>query len=55
MKQERIPLVVISGNYAYRYVDGKFNQVLAMDMNTKIYRLKKDIEFFRVNGVNTDV
>lgn len=44
-------LVLIEGDTATRYVDGKPKQVVKMDFSVGIRQLREDIEFFRVNGV----
>lgn len=41
-------LVVISDNKAYRYVNGKLDQICEIQATRT---LKNDIEFFRVNGL----
>lgn len=44
-------LVLIEGDTATRYVDGKAGQVVKMDFSVGLKQLREDIEFFRVNGV----
>lgn len=47
-------LVVLHENHAYRYVNGKVDQVVEMnvDSNYDLKQLRKDIEHFRVNGLS---
>ena len=45
-------LVVIADNKAYRYVNGKIDQVCEISPTRT---LKKDIEYFRVNGLDLEV
>jgi predicted DNA-binding transcriptional regulator YafY len=53
--KERVPLVVISNNHAYQYVNGKLNQSLKIDpMCVSSRQLRRDIEQFRVYGVEVD-
>jgi hypothetical protein len=53
--KERIPLVVISNNHAYRYVNGKLDQSLKIDpMCVSQRQLRRDIEQFRVYGIEVD-
>ena len=47
-------LVLIQGTTAVRYVNGKKDQVVNVDYSVGIRNVKADIEFFRVNGVETD-
>ena len=42
-------LVRIEGSIAARYVDGKLNQMVNVKYND---RVKEDIEYFRVNGID---
>lgn len=44
-------LVVISDNKAYRYVNGKLDQICEIQATRT---LKNDIEFFRVNGLDME-
>jgi len=56
MKQsslERSPnLVLIQGDIATRYVNGKADQVVNIDYSVGIKNVKADIEYFRINGVD---
>lgn len=45
-------LVLIQGDTAIRYVNGKSEQVVKIDYSVGIKNVIIDIEFFRVNGVN---
>ena len=47
-------LVLIQGTTAVRYVNGKKDQVVNVDYSVGIKNVKADIEFFRINGVETD-
>ena len=44
-------LVLIEGDTATRYVNGKRDQIVKIDPSVGIKQLREDIEFFRVNGV----
>ena len=44
-------LVLIEGDTATRYVNGKREQIVKIDFTVGIKQLREDIEFFRVNGV----
>ena len=44
-------LVLIEGDTAIRYVNGKREQIVKIDFTVGIKQLREDIEFFRVNGV----
>lgn len=44
-------LVLIEGETATRYVNGKREQIVKIDFTVGIKQLREDIEFFRVNGV----
>ena len=44
-------LVLIVGDTATRYVNGKREQVVKIDFTVGIRQIREDIEFFRVNGV----
>ena len=44
-------LVKIEGSLAARYVDGKLNQMVTVEYND---RVKEDIEYFRVNGIDAE-
>ena len=47
-------LVVIQGNTATRYVEGKRDQVVKIDFTTGVKQLRADIEFFRLNGITLE-
>ena len=44
-------LVLIEGDTATRYVNGKREQIVKIDFTVGIKQLREDIEFCRVNGV----
>lgn len=44
-------LVLIEGDTATRYINGKREQIVKIDFTVGIKQLREDIEFFRVNGV----
>lgn len=45
-------LVLIQGDIATRYVNGKVDQVVNIDYSVGIKNVKADIEYFRVNGID---
>ena len=45
-------LVKIEGSLAARYVNGKFDHLVTVDYSAGITRVKEDIEYFRVNGID---
>jgi predicted GTPase len=45
-------LVLLEGNKATLYVDGQDTQVVVVDYSQPLGRIKKDIEYFRVNGID---
>jgi len=45
-------LVLIQGDIATRYVNGKADQVVNIDYSVGIKNVKADIEYFRINGVD---
>jgi hypothetical protein len=47
-------LVLIQGNTATRYVNGKADQVVNIDYSVGIKNVKADIEYFRINGVEIE-
>ena len=47
-------LVVIQGDTAVRYVNGKAEQTVKIDYSVGIHNVKQDIEFFRINGVDME-
>lgn len=47
-------LVKIEGTLAARYVDGKFDQMVTMDYTAGAARVKEDIEYFGVNGIDAE-
>lgn len=47
-------LVVIVGDVAIRYVNGKFDQKAQIDFSTGIRNVKDSIEEFRINGIGKD-
>jgi len=47
-------LVLIQGDTATRYVDGKTDQVVNIDYSVGIKNVKADIEYFRQNGVEME-
>lgn len=47
-------LVLIQGDIATRYVNGKVDQVVNIDYSVGIKNVKADIEYFRVNGVEIE-
>jgi hypothetical protein len=44
-------LVVIEGNKAARYVNGKLDVVVNIEFNKHARQIVKEIELFRVNGL----
>lgn len=44
-------LVLIEGDTATRYVNGKRVEIVKIDFTVGIKQLREDIELFRVNGV----
>lgn len=47
-------LVLIQGNTAVRYVNGKKDQAVNIDYSVGIKNVKADIEYFRINGVEIE-
>ena len=47
-------LVKIEGTLAARYVDSKFDQMVTVDYSAGAARVKEDIEYFRVNGIDAE-
>ena len=47
-------IVLIQGDTAVRYVDGKEDQTVKIDYSVGIKNVKQDIEYFRVNGVEIE-
>lgn len=45
-------LVLIQGDIATRYVNGKAEQSVNIDYSVGIKNVKADIEYFRINGVD---
>lgn len=46
-------LLLIQGRHVARYVDGKQDQVALIDHQSTIELLKQQLEYFRVNGIET--
>jgi hypothetical protein len=44
-------LVLIIGDKAVRYVNGKAEQVVQIDLTVGTKAIQRDIEYFRVNGL----
>lgn len=47
-------LVLIQDNLAHRYVNGKLDQTVEIDLEQGSKQVRKDIEYFRVYGVEFD-
>lgn len=47
-------LVLIQGDTAVRYVDGKADQTVKIDYSVGIKNVEQDIEYFRLNGVEME-
>lgn len=47
-------LVLIQGDIATRYVNGKVDQVVNIDYSVGIKNVKADIEYFRTHGVELE-
>ena len=47
-------LVLIQGDTATRYVNGKADQVVNIDYSVGIKNVKADIDYFRQNGVEME-
>lgn len=45
-------LVLIQGNIAALYIDGKQQQKVQIDLNANPEQTKREIEFFRKNGLD---
>jgi hypothetical protein len=45
-------LVLIIGDRAIRYVNGKQDQIVQIDFSVGTRNVQRDIEHFRVNGVD---
>ena len=47
-------LVKIEGSLAARYVNGKFDQMVTVDYTVGATRVRGDIKYFRVNGIDAE-
>ena len=50
-KHSKLNLVVIEGNKAVRYVNGKREQEVMINFEAPITQIKSDIEWFRIHGI----